>query len=307
MTIQVLLVSDIFGRCEGLRRLIVDLSAPGVNLHVIDPYQGLWQNFTDEQQAYAAYSEQCGHEAYTALVAQRLTQHQAVAFDLALGFSAGASALWRALAHRTAPAIKQALLFYPGQIYPYLQLTPKVPVRLVFGRSEPHFDVVSVCTELNAKTAVSAQHTRYAHGFLNPASAAFDEKGYRHWLKLIVVAFDHIVVTAKKNSGLNANKPLPDLDLLAYVKTPASETVYIDIVTASKTGRSYIYQGERWARQPPYFLNDNCVNDKGSVIHITPLSRHDIAGKHQDDMVTAAAKQRYQLWVAKMLKQSRQG
>src|SRR5690606_203903 len=106
---------------------------------------------------------------------------------------------------------------------------------------------------------VCAQHTRYAHGFLNPASAAFDEKGYRHWLKLIVVAFDHIVVTARKTPCLNAKKTLPDLDLLAYIKTPASETVYIDIVTASKTGRSYIYQGERWARQPPYFFNDNCV------------------------------------------------
>lgn len=185
MTIQVLLVSDIFGRCEGLRRLIDDVSVPGVSLHVIDPYQGQWQNFADEQQAYAAYSEQCGHDAYTALVQQRLTQHQAVAFDLALGFSAGASALWRTLAHSTAPAIKQALLFYPGQIYPYLQLTPKVPVRLVFGRSEPHFDVVSVCTELNAKTAVSAQHTRYAHGFLNPASSAFAAEGYQYYITML--------------------------------------------------------------------------------------------------------------------------
>ena len=180
MSVNVLVVSDIFGYCVGLNRLMADLSASGAEVQLLDPYQGQEQTFADEQQAYTAFCEQCGHEAYAAQVQQYLLK--AASFDVVIGFSAGASALWRALASDKVSGIKQALLFYPGQIYPYLQLTPKVPVRLVFGHSEPHFDVAAVCAQLNRNLDIYAQHTRYAHGFVNPASVAFDAQGYQTYI-----------------------------------------------------------------------------------------------------------------------------
>ena len=68
---HLVVVSDIFGRCAGLNRLEQDLAATvTVQIQLIDPYQGTAQQFADEQQAYAAYSAQCGHDIYAGQVVQ---------------------------------------------------------------------------------------------------------------------------------------------------------------------------------------------------------------------------------------------
>jgi dienelactone hydrolase len=154
-------------------------------IQLIDPYQGQTQHFADEAQAYAAYSTQCGHDAYTQCVATAL-QAATAPFDLAISFSAGASALWRAIAQADASLLKQAVLFYPGQIHHHLALTPAVPVQVIFGYSEPHFTVTEICTQLQQKPGVTAVSTSYAHGFMNPASIAFDEAGYQFQLSKLL-------------------------------------------------------------------------------------------------------------------------
>ena len=181
MTARVLVLSDIFGLCAGLERLLADLSPAGAVIQLIDPYQGTHQQFADEAQAYAAFSAQCGHDAYAAIAAQAL-QSSVKPIDLAIGFSAGATALWRALASTDARQLKQAILFYPGQIHQHLALKPQVPTQIIFGHSEPHFVVTEICTQLQQKPGVTAVSTSYAHGFINPASKAFDEAGYQQYL-----------------------------------------------------------------------------------------------------------------------------
>ena len=183
--IQLLLATDIFGVCAGLSRLLQDLAAADCTVQLIDPYQGQTQHFADEARAYAAYSSQCGHDVYAATVQQAL-QNAARPFDLAIGFSAGATALWRALAHTDADLVKQAVLFYPGQIHQHLALTPTVPVQVVFGHSEPHFAVADICTQLQQQPGVTAVSTGYAHGFMNLASQAFDEAGYQQQLSKLL-------------------------------------------------------------------------------------------------------------------------
>lgn len=182
---QLLIVTDIFGVCSGLNRLLQDLAAVATRTQLIDPYQGQPQHFADEQQAYAAYSVNCGHDAYTQCVATAL-QTAAAPFDLAIGFSAGASALWRAIAQADASWLKQAILFYPGQIHQHMALTPQLPVQVIFGHSEPHFAVSDICTQLQQKPGVTAVSTSYAHGFMNPASQAFDEAGYQQQLNKLL-------------------------------------------------------------------------------------------------------------------------
>lgn len=180
MSQKVLLISDIFGQGTGLSRLLADLHQSGATLHLVDPYQGRAQQFADEEQAYAAFTAQCGHDAYATLTAGVL-QHSLQPFDLAIGFSAGASALWRALAATDSSRLKQAVLFYPGQIHQHLTLKPQVPTRVIFGHSEPHFAVDDICQQLQQQ-GVAAISTPYAHGFINPASKAFNEAGYQQQL-----------------------------------------------------------------------------------------------------------------------------
>ena len=186
MSKQIGIVTDIFGHCRGLEQLLQDLAEMGhhqtpasrLNITVIDPYQQQTQSFSDEQQAYAAYSEQCGHDNYASIVARAIQQP----VDLAIGFSAGASALWRALSTPAAANIKQAMLFYPGQIHHHLKLTPDIPTTIIFGASEPHFDVDAIVELLEQKPAVSAFKTCYQHGFMNPSSANYNEAGYQSYL-----------------------------------------------------------------------------------------------------------------------------
>ncbi|SEI07127.1 Dienelactone hydrolase [Rheinheimera pacifica] len=185
MSPRILLVSDIFGLCTGLNRLAQDLAAnAAVQIQLIDPYQGTAQQFADEQQAYAAYSTQCGHDIYAGQVLQALQTVQQP-FELAIGFSAGASALWRALAGIETSTVKQAVLFYPGQIHRHLCVTPQVPTQVIFGDSEPHFAVADICAQLQQQPAVSAVTTPFAHGFMNPASKAFNEAAYRQYLAVL--------------------------------------------------------------------------------------------------------------------------
>ena len=183
MARSVVVLSDIFGVCSGLERLVADLRQCSAKLHLVDPYQGKAQQFANEEQAYAAYTAHCGHDAYAALAAEAL-QHSPQPFDLAIGFSAGATALWRALAATDSGKIKQAVLFYPGQIHRHLTLKPQVPVQVIFGHSEPHFAVADICQQLQQQ-GVTAISTSYAHGFINPASKAFDEEGYQQYLPLL--------------------------------------------------------------------------------------------------------------------------
>ncbi|MAA96289.1 MULTISPECIES: hypothetical protein [unclassified Arsukibacterium] len=200
MSKQIGIVTDIFGHCRGLEQLLQDLAEMGhhqtpasrLNITVIDPYQQQTQSFSDEQQAYAAYSEQCGHDNYASIVARAIQQP----VDLAIGFSAGASALWRALSTPAAANIKQAMLFYPGQIHHHLKLTPDIPASIIFGASEPHFNVDSMLQLLSQKPSVNACKTAYQHGFMNLPSAAFNAAGYQHYLNVI-----------KEKSGWLLNTP----------------------------------------------------------------------------------------------------
>ena len=184
MIARVLVLSDIFGLCAGLERLLADLSQAAAVVQLIDPYQGTRRQFADEAQAYAAFSAQCGHDAYAAIAAQAL-QSSVKPIDLAIGFSAGATALWRALANTDTRQLKQAILFYPGQIHQHLALKPRVPTQIIFGHSEPHFAVTDICQQLQQQ-GISAISTPYAHGFMNPASQAFAEAGYQQQLNQLL-------------------------------------------------------------------------------------------------------------------------
>lgn len=186
---HILIVTDIFGQCNGLNHLLNALAVPAQQLIIVDPYCGNPQAFPSEREAYTAFTAQCGHEQYVKLVSAQLS---ALTFPirLALGFSAGATALWRAAANGQSEysAIQHAVLFYPGQIYKCLNLQPKIPVKVVFGESEPHFSVTDLCGTLSQKQEVNTVITPYQHGFMNPASPAFNAQGFANFVAELTAA-----------------------------------------------------------------------------------------------------------------------
>jgi len=189
---KLLIVTDIFGRGPALKPLLQALTTPERNITLLDPYGGREQMFATESDAYSAFITECGHDAYAAKVESTIAE-SAMEFELALGFSAGASALWRVLATASAAAIQRAVLFYPGQIHQHLALQPRVPVSLIFGQTEPHFQVAALCQQLAGKVGVTTHISPYQHGFINPASSAFSVEGAREyltalWLGLAVTA-----------------------------------------------------------------------------------------------------------------------
>lgn len=180
--LNLLIATDIFGRCDALQRFVTDVERAGATVTIVDPYHGEYQAALSEQQAYANYIAQCGHDMYT----ERVSTALQAKVTLAIGFSAGASALWRAMAETQASRLKKLVLFYPGQLHLHLAKTPKVPTELIFGAQEYHFDVDEMLIKLQSKTGISARKVAQQHGFMNSASLVFNERAYQDGLNHVL-------------------------------------------------------------------------------------------------------------------------
>jgi dienelactone hydrolase len=172
---QVIITTDIFGTTPYIKQLAENLSAQALSVSVIDPYHNNEQHFTSEQQAYTAFTQQCGIEGYISLLRQALSD--VTQSCVIIGFSAGAASAWKALDGLKDHQIQHMLGFYPGQIRHYLDVTPSCPVTLVFPCSEAHFDLVAVIRQVEKIDAVVCYKTQYQHGFMNPSSLNFCATG----------------------------------------------------------------------------------------------------------------------------------
>ena len=54
-------------------------------------------------------------------------------------------------------------------------------MQLIFGNSEPHFDVASLCRMVSAQPKVQASSSPFEHGFMNPAS----KLGYQRYVEML--------------------------------------------------------------------------------------------------------------------------
>ena len=117
-----IIITDIFGVTEAIFSLERSLSEKTVNVTVVDPYDGEVKAFSNEQDAYDAFVSQCGHSAYISYVktAIELAKENVVL----LGFSAGASAAWKAIDYRYQNSVVHFVGFYPSQIRNHLDVVP---------------------------------------------------------------------------------------------------------------------------------------------------------------------------------------
>ncbi|PSU26049.1 hypothetical protein C9I99_26860 [Photobacterium lutimaris] len=178
---KIVIVTDIFGLCESIDNLIKHLAHYMINPVVIEPYQGMRYNFLSEQDAYEAFIEQCGHDKYFSFVSKSLSIEKP---ELIIGFSAGASAVWRA-SNLDNLDCRGAICFYPAQIRNHLDIKPKIPLKVVFPCTERAFDVLDISNRVSSYENVNTDITLFQHGFMNNRSAAYDLSGEMYGLKLI--------------------------------------------------------------------------------------------------------------------------
>jgi len=207
----IILVSDIFGKTPALVELANELNAE----LIIDPYNGIDMGFNSEADAYDYFTEHIGFDAYFTLLTKainsiRLTSStsltpltQAVNTPITLiGFSVGAAAIWRLSALKSTvnpivnPAvnpkvnINNAICYYGSQIRNFTELEPRFNVKLIFPKSEPHFDVLALQNCLKTKPKVEIVNTEYFHGFMNLHSTNYVQSAYIEQVNLLRTSFN---------------------------------------------------------------------------------------------------------------------
>jgi len=179
---NIIIASDIFGITPSLNALVKKLSKQA-DVAIIDPYHGEEMDFNDEQQAYQEFNDEGGMDAYTEQLKIIMTYIEQPV--ILLGFSAGASALWRLVDKELDLAANHFIGFYPGQIRHYLDVVPHIATTLIMPQQEAHFDVDDVIEQLPTDDLLSVTQYQQAHGFMNPKSAGYDAKACARFEKLI--------------------------------------------------------------------------------------------------------------------------
>lgn len=170
----IMLISDIFGRTPALEELGRVLSRGARDLEIVDPYRGRDLGFETQDQAYAHFTSHVGVDRYLEILENRLGSDPETIIPI--GFSVGASVLWRASANPKMSSVSKGFCFYGSQIRQYADIQPLFDLELIFPGSEPHFDVPGLIQILSAKKRVSCTRAAGPHGFMNRLSPGFDRK-----------------------------------------------------------------------------------------------------------------------------------
>lgn len=170
---QIILISDIFGRTSALECLAAEISQDAL---ILDPYDSEFMDFKNEAAAYEYFSENVGLASYANKLKQVLQEQGDEV--LLIGFSVGASAIWNVSYDESISVVKKAICYYGSQIRNNVACSPRFPIEMVFPSMERHFSVDELIHQLSGKQNVSIRQVSYLHGFMNELSLNYDAKGY---------------------------------------------------------------------------------------------------------------------------------
>lgn len=188
----ILLATDVFGATPAVASMVRALGQPCL---VVSPFNDPDLYFQSEQTAYYAFLAQGGVAHYADKLRQTLCEHRA-SLKMAIGFSAGASALWIASADEAALQLQAAVLFYGSRIRDHKELQPCCPVRLIFAEEEAAFDAAQLTAELQQLGHQAELVRGTSHGFMNPYSRGFD-------VKIQALYLDQLACLARDLSNYN--------------------------------------------------------------------------------------------------------
>lgn len=189
---HIVYATEIWGRTPHADVMAETLGHMAGTVTVVDPYDGENPAFASEEAAYSAYKSRCGHAEFARRVIHAASE--AAEPVCLVGFSAGAGAVWAAACTIDGGNTLAAFCFYGSSIREMTNLTPSVPVELVFPDHESHFDVHALALDLDGNKGTKCHMTPYGHGFMNPLSTNFDKGGctvWTHWLKQRVASLAH--------------------------------------------------------------------------------------------------------------------
>lgn len=170
-------MSDIFGRTPALENLC---KAVGSDVDLIDPYAGKYMGFQTEEQAYESFMANVGLDAYCNLLQSRLKK--VLKPTILIGFSVGASAIWKISESLNTEKIRSVVCFYSSQIRHLTAIKPSVIVEYVLPTYEPGFSVDELSHRLSSKKNVVLYKTPYLHGFMNELSKNYNKVGYAEYV-----------------------------------------------------------------------------------------------------------------------------
>ncbi|MBC3860991.1 hypothetical protein H8K32_02675 [Undibacterium jejuense] len=161
----VLIATDVFGHTPAVSGLVRQLS---VNAIVVTPWDDPENHFYSEQDAYQAFIVEGGVSRYAEKLKSILQEQTSLKF--AIGFSAGASALWINSEHRCMQQLQNTVLFYGSRIREYRNIQPICPVRLIFAEHEAAFTPRELVSDLQQRGHQAEIAKATKHGFMNSYS-----------------------------------------------------------------------------------------------------------------------------------------
>lgn len=176
---RILIVTDVFGMTPAVTSII---RAVGQQCLVVSPFDDAQLYFQEEKTAYYAFLAQGGVARYAAKL-ERTLNEQTAEIQMAIGFSAGASALWIASANKSAMQLRASILFYGSRIRDHKNLQPLCPVRLIFAENEAVFNAAELSSDLRNLGHQTELASGSSHGFMNPYSRGFDVKIQARYLE----------------------------------------------------------------------------------------------------------------------------
>lgn len=170
---HLIIISDIFGRTAALETFASEFSG---KVEILDPYNSEIIEFACEDDAYSYFTTKVGLDAYAEKLSNKIkasTDHVTL-----LGFSVGASAIWKLSNEKNLSNVIGAVLFYSSQIRYYTDIEPLFPVCLVLPETEVHFSVPELIQSLKQKESVEIHHSSFLHGFMNYHSNNYNAAAY---------------------------------------------------------------------------------------------------------------------------------
>ena len=173
-----IIVSDIFGKTKSLEKISDSLSGTS---EIFDPYDSVLKSFDTEQDAYSYFMSEVGLEKYTEKFIEYLKKFKEPVSIL--GFSVGASVIWKLSEDKRIHNIMGAVCFYSSQIRNYKEVRPRFPIQLIFPSHENNFVVDTLIKELKKNKKVTIHKSLYLHGFMNFHSENFNPVAYMRYLE----------------------------------------------------------------------------------------------------------------------------
>ncbi len=177
---SVIVVADIFGRTPALEKLCSELP---VAVEIVDPYEQFFMAFKQESEAYQCFMSQVGLDKYTEILIEKCLSTRQV--KTLVGFSIGASAIWRLSETLAADNVSSAFCFYGSQIRHFSTINPCFNIEVFLPRIEQSFSVNEMGLMLSEKKTVTINNTPYLHGFMNRCSQNYNQEGYQKYHKML--------------------------------------------------------------------------------------------------------------------------